>query len=419
MCARLTLAGVGIFGYQTTDLTMEEFKKKIASHVEHVKNVGAHCSTEETTKQALILPLLDILGFNPYDPTRVRAEHGADFPGVKVTERVDYALFTGGLPVMFIEAKSYAQDLTNHCPQLSRYYNATPEVTVAAITNGREWRFFTDLVNKNIMDSEPFMTVQFDAPREDIAEQLHRFHFDQFQPEALRALAEESIYMSAFKAAITAMLRECDLDFVKYAAGRASIQRNFTTRFLESVQPLVKQALAQSISAMVATSLSEPERRLEPMKESEVPKSGLDREEPQVDPNNEKIVTTADERKLFEVCCDILPEVELQSRDTEAYFAVTLAGRPNRWLFRFWSERRRPTIQFIEPITDDHRKEAARAGLDIAPGGQIILDKPANLYRLAGMVRDAVSFCKNDENFRRLKNAKSLDSSAGAEKPLD
>lgn len=388
---------------------MDEFSRKIAAHIEHVKNVGAHCSTEETTKQALILPLLDILGFNPYDPTRVRAEHGADFPGVKVTERVDYALFNGGLPVMFIEAKSYAQDLTNHCPQLSRYYNATPEVTVAAITNGREWRFFTDLVNKNIMDRDPFMTVQFDAPRADIAEQLHRFHYDQFQPETLRALAEESIYMSAFKAAITSMMRECDLDFVRFTAGRANIQRNFTTKFLESVQPLVKQALAQSISAMVANSLSEPERRADLAKEPEALQPGLDPEEPQVDPTNEKIVTTADERKLFEVCCDILPEVELQTRDTEAYFAVTLAGRPNRWLFRYWSERRRPTIQFIEPITDEHRKEAARAGLDIAPGGQIILDKPTNLYRLAGMVRDAVGFCKNDENFRRVKGPKTIE----------
>ncbi|WP_216179966.1 type I restriction endonuclease [Verticiella alkaliphila] len=386
---------------------MEEFKQRIAQHVEHVKNVGMHCSTEETTKQALILPLLGILGFNPYDPTRVRAEYGADFPGVKVTERVDYALFTGGLPVMFIEAKSYSQDLTNHCPQLSRYYNATPEVTVAAITNGREWRFFTDLVNRNIMDREPFMTIHFDAPREDAAEQLHRFHHDQFQPDTLRALAEESIYLSAFRSTITSMLRECDLEFVKYVASRASIQRTFTSKFLESVQPLVKHAMAQSISAMVATSLSEPERRPDAPEPAEP-----DGNAPIVDPDNDKIVTTGDERRLYDICCDILPGEELQWRDTETYFTVTHGGRSNRWLFRFWGDRRRPTIQFIEPITDAHRAEAARAGLDIGSGGQIILDKPENLYRLAGMVRDALGYCKNDENFRRSRGARDLTESA-------
>ncbi|TRC46993.1 type I restriction endonuclease subunit R, partial [Mannheimia haemolytica] len=63
------------------------FKERVLSHIQHVIKVGSHCTTEETTKQALILPLLDILGFNPYDPTKVRAEYGADFPGAKNGER--------------------------------------------------------------------------------------------------------------------------------------------------------------------------------------------------------------------------------------------------------------------------------------------------------------------------------------------
>ena len=377
---------------------MDLFKRQISEHMAHVKNVGAHCSTEETTKQALILPLLGILGFNPYDPTRVKAEYGADFPGVKASERVDYALFTADLPVMFIEAKSYAQDLTNHCPQLSRYYNATPEVTVAAITNGREWRFFTDLVNRNIMDHQPFMTIHFDAPQADAAEQLYRFHHDNFRPEALRALAEESIYLSAFRSTITSTLKECDLEFVKFIAGRANIQRNYTTRFLESLQPIAKQALAQSVSAMVASSLSEPERKDEAVDDL----TALSKvEESIVDPLNDKIITTAVERKIFEICVDILPDEDLQPRDTETYFNVIFQGKSNRWLFRYWGDRRRPIIQFIEPITEEHKVEAVRAGLEISSAGQIVLDKPEHLYRLAGMVRDALAYCKVDENFKR------------------
>ncbi len=41
---------------------MENFKVRLKNHIEHVKNVREHCTTEETTKQALILPFLDILG---------------------------------------------------------------------------------------------------------------------------------------------------------------------------------------------------------------------------------------------------------------------------------------------------------------------------------------------------------------------
>lgn len=150
---------------------------------------------------------------------------------------------------------------------------------------------------------------------------------------------------------------------------------------------LVKQALAQSISAMVATSLSEPERRLE-APEPAVP----DGNAPIVVPDNERIATTGDERRLFKICADILPGEELQPRDTETYFTVTYAGRSNRWIFRFWGDRRRPTIQFIEPITDAHRAEAARAGLDIGSGGQIIL----------ALAQKTASIAKGCENGREL-----------------
>jgi hypothetical protein len=92
------------------------FRDRLLAHTEHVDKVGHICTTEETTKQALILPLLDILGFSAFDPTKVRAEYQADFAGVKDGERVDYALFCNGQTVMFIEAKPYSEKLTNHCP---------------------------------------------------------------------------------------------------------------------------------------------------------------------------------------------------------------------------------------------------------------------------------------------------------------
>lgn len=376
---------------------MDEFKRRIAAHIEHVKKVGTHCTTEETTKQALILPLLDILGFSPYDPTKVKAEYSADFPGVKATERVDYALFSAGIPVLFIEAKAHSQELTNHCPQLSRYYNATPEVAVAAITNGREWRFFTDLVNRNIMDRDPFLVVDFESGAADIADNLQRFHHDRLEPDALRALAEETIYLTSCREAIASALQDCDLDFVRYIATRAGIQRTFTGKFLESVQPIVKQAVAQSISSMVAVSLSRAEQTPEAPPIEIVP----DDDAPIIDPDNEKIITTAEERRLYEICCDVLPEENLSMRDTETYFSVVLNGKSNRWLFRFWGDKRRPSIQFIEPITEVHQAEAQRAGLELGRNGQILLKKPEDLYRLAGMIRDALLYCKDDENFRR------------------
>lgn len=381
---------------------MEDFNRRVRAHADHIQKVSALCTTEETTKQALILPLLDILGFNAYDPSKVRAEHFSDFPGAKISERVDYALFCNTVPVMFIEAKAHHQPLTNHCPQLSRYFNATPEVSIAAITNGQEWRFFTDLVHKNVMDEKPFLTMDLARPSDDDALQLLRFHHDQFQPDALRALAEESIYLSEFKQVLTLVLKDCDLDFVKYVAGRAQIQRTFTARFLEAMQPLVKQALAQSISSLVASSLStapaaQAEPELLPAAAPELP--NLDA--PEIDPLNPKIVTTAQERRLLQVCQEILPLEDLQGKDTESYYNVLYQGKSNRWLVRFWGDKKRPALQFGIPLTDAHRAEIKRARMELGSRETVFLDKPENLQRLAGLLADALNFCKNDENFKR------------------
>lgn len=382
-----------------------EFRERLLKHVEHVKNVGSHCDSEETTKQALILPVLDALGFSPYDPTKVKAEYGADVPGVKANERVDYALFCDGVPVMFVEAKGYRENLTNHAPQLARYFNATPEVTIAAITNGKEWRFFTDLNNKNVMDKEPFLTVDFFNLLPTDPEQFSRFRHDQFQPEALRTLAEESVFLAAFKEVVKHSVLESDVDFVRYIVGKSTIQRTLTAKFIDSVTPIVKQAVAQTMSDMVVNSLSMPTPRIEPVAKETTDDSN---DGDIVDPNNSKIVTTAEERKLFAIVQELLPDEPLTTKDTESYFTVLYQNKVNRWLFRYSGDKKRPSVQFINKLTEQHISEIKRAGLETGPGDQVIIDKPENLLRIPGLLFDALTYCKNDENFKIKKSESAL-----------
>ncbi|HFB6298164.1 TPA: type I restriction enzyme HsdR N-terminal domain-containing protein [Neisseria gonorrhoeae] len=374
------------------------FKERIASHAEHVKKVAHICTTEETTKQALILPLLDILGFSAFDPNKVRAEYQADFPGAKSGERVDYALFCNGAPVMFIEAKSYTENLSNHCPQLSRYFNATPEIAICAITNGREWRFFTDLSNKNIMDSEPFLTVDVTMLNENDMAQLYQFRHDKFQPDALRSLAEESIYLTAFTESITESLKEVDLDFVRYVAGRANIQRQFTQRYLESIRHIVKQAVQNTVSSMVVSGLSAPKVQEEA---APVEKEQEDPTAPIIDPENNKIVTTYSERRLFDLVKSILPDdASIEAKDTESYFGVLVDGKSNRWILRYFDNKQRPSVIFPIELEESDILNIERCGLEVS-GNQVIIDTPENLLRVAWLVIDSYRFCCDDENFKR------------------
>lgn len=384
---------------------MEAFVNKLQNHIEHVKRVGEHCSTEETTKQALILPLLDILGFSPYDPTKVLAEFAADFPGVKSSERVDYALYCNGQPVMFIEAKPYIANLTNHAPQLSRYFNSSLGVTIGAITNGKEWRFFTDLINTNVMDEKPFLVVDFTKHKAEELVQLAEFRHDNFHVEKLRYFAEENQYIQQFKAVIKKSINEVDIDFVRYVAQQSEIQRQLNTKFLETIQPFVKQAVEQAISDTVVKGLSSPTiitaQTIEPKTDHNVEKTIDNGFKDIINPENDKIITTKDEQELFRIVTELFPEAELSTRDTESYYSVLYQNKNNRWLFRYDVNRKRPTIQFNINIDDQRKLELLRAGLDVLSNGQVYLDKPEHIYRAVGILKDCLDYCTNDENFKR------------------
>ena len=388
---------------------MENFINKLQNHIDHVKRVGEHCSTEETTKQALILPLLDILGFSPYDPTKVLAEFAADFPGVKATERVDYALYCNGQPVMFIEAKPYVANLSNHAPQLSRYFNSSLGVTIGAITNGKEWRFFTDLINTNVMDEKPFLTVDFTKHKAEELVQLAEFRHDNFHVEKLRYFAEENQYIQQFKTVIKRSINEVDIDFVRYVAQQAEIQRQLNTKFLETIQPFVKQAVEQAISDTVVKGLSSPTiitaQTIEPKPEQSAEQTIDNGFKDIVNSDNEKIITTKDEQELFRIVSELFPESDLSTRDTESYYSVLYQNKSNRWLFRYDVNRKRPTIQFNINIDDQRKLELLRAGLEVLTNGQVYLDKPEHIYRAVGILKDCLDYCCDDENFKRASNA--------------
>lgn len=311
-------------------------------------------------------------------------------------------LFCHGVPVMFVEAKAYSEKLQNHCPQLSRYFNATPEVTIAAITNGKEWRFFTDLDDKNMMDKSPFLVVDFEEVDDSLIARLFQFRHDEFQPEALRTLAEETIYLNAFTEVISDGLRNPDAEFVRFVANRAEIKRQLNAKFLETISPIIKQAIKKSVSDMVVSGLSSRPEPVEQMLDNKTTLEANSEYAKIIDPDNEKIITTYVERRLFEVVKEIVGDnQDIFPKDTESYFSVIFKNKVNRWIVRYYSDKRSPKINISVPMTEERKKEVERAGLSFGSGESILLPNPEHLFRISGIIFDALEYVKNDENFKR------------------
>jgi len=120
---------------------------------------------EATTKQAIILRLLNILGWNVFDINEVKPEYSM------TGKRVDYALLINGQVKAFIEVKKISQDLEGHQEQLLNY-SFKIGVKLSILTNGLAWWFYLPL-KEGSWDQRKFYAI--DLIQQDIEDITQKF----------------------------------------------------------------------------------------------------------------------------------------------------------------------------------------------------------------------------------------------------
>jgi len=301
---------------------MQKLSAQIAERKTHVTN-------EEMAKQVLIMPFIQALGFDVFNPIEVRPEYIADF-GKKKGEKVDYAIFKDGIPIMFIEAKSINEDLENHDAQLSRYFNATPQMRIAILTNGIAYKFFTDLNSNNIMDQSPFLTLDITNLSSADIEVLTNFKKERFETESLVRYAEELIYTSNLNTKLKDLFKNPSDDFIRYLIKDFSDTR-ITSNVIDRFRPIVKKSISHAILEIVSQGLFPQEAA--PSEEpavvttpSPVEDSTKGSEETPFK-EDRIVITTEEEQASFGLIQGILEKhgkdiSALGAKDTTVYYAI-------------------------------------------------------------------------------------------------
>lgn len=126
-----------------------DFKDAIKQLADRVEKLKENIQTEEATKNAFIMPFINALGYDVFNPLEVIPEMTCDI-GTKKGEKIDYAIMKDEQPILLIECKHWKQDLNIHDNQLLRYFNVS-KAKFGLLTNGIIYRFYTDLKEPNIM----------------------------------------------------------------------------------------------------------------------------------------------------------------------------------------------------------------------------------------------------------------------------
>jgi len=351
------------------------FEDEITRHAEQIKARLPFIKGEEGAKQALVIPFLQVLGYDVWDPREVQPEYIADFAKKKSNgqmEKIDYTLLMSGVPTIFVECKAADKELDDHDAQLARYFNATPSVRVAVLTNGVRLKIFTDLQQPNIMDDKPWLDVDLRAVRLAEIDALKRLRKADFDADQVVGLAEEMVYYNVMVAFMAAQLRDPSEAFVRFIAGEIPTIGRITSKIVERLTPIIRKAIQASIVSHVERSFSRgPDAAAA---ETPPPPPAVSPPAVALTPPGEAregVITTPEELECFATILRMIKEVHpdavVSYRDSKSYFTI-IQKNVRKWFVRLGVERQPYWVAFRHVKVDEARRLCP--GVEVADGGQ-------------------------------------------------
>ncbi len=330
-------------------MTMD-FKDQIKQLGERVAKLKDQIQTEEATKNAFIMPFIQALGYDVFNPTEVVPEFISDI-GLKKGEKIDYAIFKDGSPTILIECKHWAQNLNIHDGQLLRYFHVS-KAKFGLLTNGIVYRFYSDLLAANKMDEKPFLEFNINEIKDNQVEELKKFHKTVFDAESITNTASELKFMNELKQLIQQELINPTPDFVKHFA-RQVYPSVVTAKVLEQFTNLTKKSIQQHISDLITERLKTALTK----EDEETKKQEAVQALEQAKLDEVKVVTTDEELEGFMIVKTILRQkisaTRITHRDAQSYFAILLDDNNRKTICRLYLNGSK---KFFVTL-DDQKKE--------------------------------------------------------------
>ncbi len=286
----------------------------------------AQILTEAATKTALVLPFIDALGYNIFDPAEVVPEFTADV-GTKKGEKVDYAITKDGKPIILFEVKCLGTNLSEvQASQLYRYFSVT-EARFGVLTDGSVYRFYSDLEAPNKMDDKAFLVFDLLDIDFSLVDELKRFSKLAFDVDTILSTASELKYTREIKTLLAAEFNMPTEAFVRHFTTQV-YSRRLTQSVLAEFAEITKRAFRSFINDRIEQRLKTALDK-EATAASEMEKVEAAAEQPVASEEaTGGVVTTQDELDAFLIIRAILREVvnvkRITLRDVRTYCGILL-----------------------------------------------------------------------------------------------
>ncbi|WP_295003506.1 type I restriction endonuclease [uncultured Dechloromonas sp.] len=303
-----------------------DFIDQLRALATRIANTKDLIQTEEATKNAMVMPFIQALGYNVFDPLEVTPELVADV-GMKKGEKVDYAILSSGKPIILFECKKAGAELNvNHASQLFRYFHVT-EARFGVLTNGIRYQFFTDLEQPNKMDEKPFLEFNILDFKDQEVEELKKFAKASFNVDTILMTANDLKYTRIIQNQLAEWMTNPSEEFVRLVAADHLAGKRFTPAVKEQFTSITKRAFQQLIGDRINDRLRVA---MAPEQAAEAAPATTAAPQEAAEPTNDTtaITTTLEEIEGFHIVRAVLRDVvatkRIVMRDAQSYCAILL-----------------------------------------------------------------------------------------------
>jgi Restriction Enzyme Adenine Methylase Associated/Type I restriction enzyme R protein N terminus (HSDR_N) len=212
---------------------------------------------EQSTKAALIVPVLRALGWNVEDLDEVQFEYRT----VRGDNPVDFALLLQRRPVLFIEAKALGENLRDRkwASQIVSYA-AVAGVEWVVLTNGDEYWIYNAL-SKHDVEDKLFRAVSLSEDRPQAEEALRLLTKEELRNQSLGALWRAQMIDNRVRSAVEALFEpEPSPWLVRRIAKAAELTAGDVKAALSRARVTLDLPPAESVSGTPDTGVKQPSR---------------------------------------------------------------------------------------------------------------------------------------------------------------
>jgi hypothetical protein len=317
---------------------LTDLRARLLTIAERSQHVRSACTNEESTKLFLILPVIRALEYDCSDPSEMQAEYAADFRG-DTNNRVDFAILQDGLPVVAVECKKAGTNLSSSRGQLRSYFSALPTVKLGILTDGVCFEFFVDCDNPNVMDDEPFLTLDMDVVAQgdiqgDVLETLSALSRSRFDPESISSMAEMRLVARRLRTALLDEVRDPSEEFCRMMLQRVGLKNLRKTSIQQRYAALIRSAYHEALIRPVAEHLQTSARSVTASDEEPF--------------TTRQIMTTDRELSVFRYVCRRLAFLASDERQFSAIEHVKYRDYVGKFAVFYENVRKGRLFDFVE-----------------------------------------------------------------------